>query len=247
MLVERGSDTLRFGFRMRVHIIQHVALEGPGAISEWARERGHSISITEQFRRGTLPAVGDFDFLVIMGGPMSANDGAQLDWLAGEKQLIAEAMGEEKAILGVCLGAQLLAQTLGARVYATPQKEIGWFPVHLTLEAERSRLFAGLPARMTVLHWHGETFDLPQGAVLLAESKLCRNQAFELDGRVLGLQFHLEVQPQGLERLIENSAAELTRAPAVQTAAEIRASSHLAQTLQPTLYTILDRLAAAAS
>ena len=83
--------------------------------------------------------------------------------------------------------------------------------------------------------------------MLLAESKLCRNQAFEVDGRVLGLQFHLEVQPQGLERMIEKSVAELTRAPAVQTAAEIRASSHLAQTLRPTLYTILDRLAAAAS
>lgn len=232
---------------MRVHIIQHVALEGPGAISQWARERGHSISVTEQFTRGTLPAVGDFDFLVIMGGPMSANDGAQFDWLAGEKQLIEEALGEEKAILGVCLGAQLLAQVLGARVYPHTQKEIGWFPVHLTLEAERSRLFSGLPARMTVLHWHGETFDLPEGAVLLAKSKWCRNQAFELDGRVLGLQFHLEVQPQGLERLIEKSAAGLTRAAAVQTAAEIRASAHLAHTLRPTLYTVLDRLAAAAS
>ncbi|HET9178321.1 MAG TPA: type 1 glutamine amidotransferase [Terriglobia bacterium] len=232
---------------MRVHIIQHVALEGPGAISQWARERGHSTSVTEQFTRGTLPAVGDFDFLVIMGGPMSANDGAQFDWLAGEKQLIEEALGEEKAILGVCLGAQLLAQALGARVYPHPEKEIGWFPVRLTLEAERSRLFSGLPARMTVLHWHGETFDLPEGATLLAESRLCRNQAFELDGRVLGLQFHLEVQPQGLERLIEKSAAELTRAAAVQTAAEIRASAHLAHTLRPTLYTVLDRLAAAAS
>lgn len=232
---------------MRVHIIQHVAFEGPGAITEWAREREYSTSVTEQFRRGMLPAVGDFDFLVIMGGPMSANDGAQFDWLAGEKQLIAEALGEEKAILGVCLGAQLLAQALGAQVYPNRDKEIGWFPVHLTLEAERSRLFSGLPARMTVLHWHGETFDLPRGAILLAESKLCRNQAFELDGRVLGLQFHLEVQPQGLERLIENSAADLTRAPAVQTAAEIRALAHLAQTLRPALYTILDRLAAAVS
>ncbi|HEX5412333.1 MAG TPA: type 1 glutamine amidotransferase [Terriglobia bacterium] len=232
---------------MRVHIIQHVAFEGPGAISEWARERGHSISITEQFIHGTLPAVGDFDFLIVMGGPMSANDGAQFDWLAGEKQLIAEALGEEKVILGVCLGAQLLAQALGARVYPNPEKEIGWFPVHLTLEAQRSRLFSGLPSRMTVLHWHGETFDLPEGAMLLAESKLCRNQAFELDGRVLGLQFHLEVQPRELERLVENLPAGLAPTPAVQTAAEIRASAHLAQTLRPALFTILDRLAAAAA
>src|SRR5574337_536449 len=219
---------------MRIHIIQHVAFEGPGAISEWARERGHSISVTEQFRRGKLPSVDDFDFLIIMGGPMSANDGAQFDWLAGEKQLIAESLREEKAILGVCLGAQVLAQALGARVYRNLEKEIGWFPVRLTLEAERSRLFSGLPAKMTVLQWHGETFDLPQGAVLLAENKLCRNQAFEIDGRVLGLQFHLEVQPQGLERLIENSAADLARGPSVQAATEMRALAHLAQILRPT-------------
>jgi GMP synthase-like glutamine amidotransferase len=232
---------------MRIHIIQHVAFEGPGAIAEWARERGHSISVTEQFGRGKLPAVDDFDFLVIMGGPMSANDDTKFNWLAAEKQLIAEALREEKAILGVCLGAQLLAQVLGAQVYLNREKEIGWFPVRLTLAAERSRLFSGLPARMTVLHWHSETFDLPQGAVLLAESDLCRNQAFETDGRVLGLQFHLEVQPQGLERLIENSAADLARGPAVQTAADMRASMGLDRTLQPALYTILDRLAAAAS
>ncbi|HXH50659.1 MAG TPA: type 1 glutamine amidotransferase [Terriglobia bacterium] len=232
---------------MRIHIIQHVAFEGPGAIAEWAREREHSISVTEQFGRGKLPAVDDLDFLVIMGGPMSAIDDAKFNWLTGEKQLIAEALREEKAILGVCLGAQLLAQVLGARVYPNREKEIGWFPVRLTLAAERSRFFSGLPARMTVLHWHGETFDLPQGAVLLAESDLCRNQAFEIDGRVLGLQFHLEVQPQGLERLIENSAADLSRGPTVQTAEDMRASIDLAQTLRPALYTILDRLAAAVS
>jgi GMP synthase-like glutamine amidotransferase len=232
---------------MRIHIIQHVAFEGPGAIGEWAWERGHSIVVTEQFSRGKLPAADDFDFLVIMGGPMSANDDAQWPRLAGERQLITEALREEKAILGVCLGAQLLAQVLGAKVYRNREKEIGWFPVRLTLEAERSRLFSGLPARMTVLHWHGETFDLPQGAVRLAETNLCRNQAFEVDGRVLGLQFHLEVQPQGLERLIENSAADLAPGPGVQTASEMRASVHIAQTLRPALYTILDRLAGAVS
>ena len=141
--------------------------------------------------------------------------------------------------------AQLLAQVMGAGVYENREKEIGWFPIRLTLQAERSRLFSGLPTTMTVLHWHGETFDLPEGAVLLAESALCRNQAFELDDRVLGLQFHLEVQPTGLERLVENSPADLTRGRAVQSASEIRASAHLVHKLRPTLYTILDRLALA--
>lgn len=231
---------------MQIQIIQHVEFEGPGAIADWARERGHSISVTKQFKGEKLPAVDDFDFMVIMGGPMSVNDEEQFKWLAEEKQLIAEALREEKVILGICLGAQLLAQVMGASIYPSRAKEIGWFPVRLTLQAARSRLFSGLPSTMTVLHWHGETFDMPQGAVLLAETPLCRNQAFELEGRVLGLQFHLELQPQGLERLIEHSAGDLTRGRAVQTASEIRASAHLAQQLRPTLYTILDRLALAA-
>ena len=230
---------------MRLHVIQHVVFEGPGAIAEWARERGHSIVITELFNGGQWPLLDDFDFLVVMGGPMSANDDARFAWLAAEKQLIADALRERKVILGVCLGAQLLARVMGARVYRNGEKEIGWFPVQLTPEAAASRLFCDLPQRMTVLHWHGETFDLPPGAVHLAESDLCRNQAFEIGGRVLGLQFHLEVLPEGLEKLVENTAADLTPGPAVQLADEIRASAHLAQTLRPLLWTILDRMAGA--
>lgn len=230
---------------MRIHIVQHVAFEGPGAIADWAKERGHSVEATEQFRGGRLPAIDEFDYLVIMGGPMSANDDTQFEWLAGEKRLIAEALRDQKAILGVCLGAQLVANVLGARVFRNREKEIGWLPVRLCSEAAGSRLFGGLPAEMTVLHWHGETFDLPRDAVHLAESDLCRNQAFEIGGRVLALQFHLDVQPEGLEELIANSAADLTPGPAVQTAEEIRASAHLSQGLRPTLYTILDRMAEA--
>ena len=233
---------------MRIHIIQHVAFEGPGAIAGWALERGHSITVTEQFRGGKLPPADALDFLVIMGGPMGANDDAQFAWMAAQKRLIAEALRKGKAILGVCLGSQLLAQVMGARVYRNREREIGWFPVRLTAEATASRLFSGLPPEMTALHWHGDTFDLPQGAARLAESDLCRNQAFELDGRALGLQFHLEVQPEGLERLIANSASDLAvPGPAVQTADQMRAAAHCAQALRPVLDTILDRLAGAAA
>jgi len=229
---------------MRVHVIQHVAFEGPGAIGEWARERGHAVATTGQWSGAALPKSADFDFLVIMGGPMSANDDAQFPWLAPEKKLIAEALEAPKAILGVCLGAQLLASVLGARVYKNQDKEIGWFPVRLTPEACASAL-RDLPRTLTVLHWHGETFDLPEGAVRLASSEACLNQAFEFQGRALGLQFHLEVGPEGLKKLIENSAGDINPGPFVQSAGEMLAAAEdLSQGLRPALYRVLDRMAA---
>ncbi|HZT69175.1 MAG TPA: type 1 glutamine amidotransferase [Terriglobia bacterium] len=231
---------------MHLHIIQHVPFEGPGAIAEWAQVRGHSISRTEQWRDERLPSMEEFDLLVMMGGPMSANDDREFPWLAAEKRFITEAVEGRKAVLGVCLGAQLVANVLGARVYRNPEKEVGWFPVRLTHEAAKSQMFSGFPPTMTVLHWHGETFDLPVGAVRLAESEFCHNQAFEIGGRVLGLQFHMEVLPEGLESLIENCSADLMPGPAVQTAEEILRFAHLTQTLQPRLYSILDRMAEAA-
>ena len=227
---------------MRVHIIQHVAFEGPGAIGDWARERGHVVTITKQWLGAALPKATDFDFLVIMGGPMSANDEARLAWLAPEKELIREALKEQKAILGVCLGAQLLASVLGARVYRNQHKEIGWFPIRLTPEARES-LLDGLPEMMKVLHWHGETFDLPEGSIRLAESDACRNQAFEFGGRALGLQFHLEVEPEGLGKLIENSGGDIGSGPYVQSAGEMRTAAELSLALRPSLYRVLDRMA----
>lgn len=228
---------------MRIHVVQHVVFEGPGAIADWARERGHSLTFSEQWRAPAMPKPGDFDFLVVMGGPMSANDEAQFAWLAPEKRLIRQAFEASKAILGVCLGAQLLANVLGARVYRNKQKEIGWFPVRLAPEAQQS-LLGGLPEALTVLHWHGETFDLPQGAVRLASSGACANQAFEMGDRALGLQFHLEVLPEGLEKLIANSGGDLVPGPLVQSAGGMRAEAVAPESLRPALYGILDRLAA---
>ncbi len=230
---------------MQVHIIQHVEFEGPGAIGRWALERGHALGTTGQWSGAALPKPDDFDFLVIMGGPMSANDDAGFAWLAPEKKLIAESLRAQKPILGVCLGAQLLANVLGARVYRNREKEIGWFPVSLTPEA-RASVLRDLPETLTVLHWHGETFDLPEGAARLAESAGCRNQAFEFQGRALGLQFHLEVTPDGLSKLIENSAGDIGPGAFVQSAEEMQAAAAASKELRPALYSILDRLAAAA-
>jgi GMP synthase-like glutamine amidotransferase len=124
---------------------------------------------------------------------MSVND--PLPWLAEEQRLILEAIERNQPVLGVCLGAQVIAKTLGAQVRRNPVKEIGWFDIRMTAAAQNDRLFAGLAGEETVFHWHGETFDLPPGAVLLASSQACVNQAFRVGAAVYGLQFHLEVTP----------------------------------------------------
>ena len=191
---------------MRIHVLRHVPFEGPGSIVRWARSNGHALSTTELYKGGGLPDLRDFDRLVIMGGPMNVNEEDGFSWLAKEKKFIREVIGAGKSVVGICLGAQLIADVLGAAVYSGPHTEIGWFPVELTDEAATSGLFPSAPPNPTVFHWHGDTFDLPEGAVHLARSEGCENQAFLYDGRVLGLQFHLESTPKSVADIVRNSA-----------------------------------------
>ena len=144
--------------------------------------------------------------LTVMGGPMSANDEADLSWLAPEIALVRDAIASEKIVLGVCLGAQIIAKALGAQVYAGKQKEIGWFPVRAESGHE---LFDGLPGEFMAFHWHGETFDLPAHAERLASTPVTANQAFAVGSRVLGLQFHMEATTESVNALIENAADEI--------------------------------------
>jgi GMP synthase-like glutamine amidotransferase len=153
-----------------------------------------------------------------MGGPMSVSDEGCYPWLADEKAFIAQAIESGKKVLGICLGAQLIAESLGARVYANPQKEIGWFTIQRHPSSRSAPLSAFLPDETMVLHWHGDTFDLPSQAQPLARSRACQNQGFVYRDRILALQFHLEVTPSGLAALIENCSDELQPAAHVQTA-----------------------------
>jgi GMP synthase (glutamine-hydrolysing) len=203
---------------MKIHVLQHVRYEGPGSIQRWARGRAHGVGRTRQCDGEPLPAPADFDWLVIMGGPMNVHDEASYPWLVDEKRLIGAAIRAGKRVLGICLGAQLVAQVLGARVGRNPQKEIGWFPVHKVEAAGNSPLGLALPPEIVAFHWHSETFDLPAGAVHLARSEACPNQAFDWGGRVLGLQFHLEVSGEGAQDMIRYGAADLTEGPFVQRA-----------------------------
>jgi len=180
---------------MRVVAFRHVLFEGLGLIRPTLEERGISVEFADLYRDGaTLPELAGAAGLIFMGGPMSAND--PLPYLQTEFQVMRQAVERSQPVLGVCLGSQLLANALGARVYRNPTTEIGWFDIHLTEHAQQDALFAGLDETETVFHWHGETFDLPAGATWLAYSEACRHQAFRLNRNTYGLQFHLEVTPE---------------------------------------------------
>ena len=172
---------------MRLHYLQHVCFEGLGSIGQWAQERQYGTSVTRLYCNDVLPDLDTFDMLIVMGGPMGVGDEKCYPWLKSEKEFLSKVIAADKPVLGVCLGAQLLAEVLGARVYPNAEKEIGWFPVQLTEEGRRSGFFQGLPSELEVFHWHGETFELPQGASLLASSTACRNQAFAYEKRVFGV------------------------------------------------------------
>jgi GMP synthase-like glutamine amidotransferase len=204
---------------MKVHVLQHVAFEGIGSMAPWLEAHGADVSTTRFFEKPALSRPDDFDLVIAMGGPMSVNDESALPWLRPEKEFIRDAVERRVAVLGVCLGAQLIASALGARVYRNPQKEIGWFPIEATPGAPNAFRF---PEHCTVFHWHGETFDLPHGAVRLARSAVCENQAFQIGRKVIGLQFHLETTPESARAILDNCGDELEPGPYIQTEAELR-------------------------
>jgi GMP synthase-like glutamine amidotransferase len=214
---------------VHAHFFQHVPFEGLGSIAAWLEDRGATITGTRFFEEAAAPPkIDDIDLLVVMGGPMSTNDERLYPWLLTEKRFIADAIEKGTAVLGVCLGAQLIASALGARVYPNREREIGWFPVHPPVSPEKTRepafpIFA-FPEECTVFHWHGETFDLPIGALHLAGSRACQNQAFQCGPKVIGLQFHLEITPEGVRDLVEGNPGELTAGEYVQSAEAILAA-----------------------
>jgi GMP synthase-like glutamine amidotransferase len=211
------------GKRMRAHYLQHVPFEGLGSIEHWLAAHEYEITHTRFFESSTLPDIEAIDLLVIMGGPMSVNDEDTYPWLVVEKRFIREVIESGKAVLGICLGAQMIASAMGERVFPNPVKEIGWFPIH-AVDADDGSVFRFPPAE-TVFHWHGETFDLPPGAIRLAKSTGCENQGFQLGNSVIGLQFHLETTPELAEQLVLHCGDELVPSAYIQTKEDILSAS----------------------
>jgi len=211
---------------MRAHILQHVSFEGAGSAAEWLHARQAVVSVTRFHEPApSLPRVDELDLVIALGGPMSVNDERVHPWLRAEKRFIREAMLRGTPVLGICLGAQLMASSLGSAVYANREKEIGWFPIRAEPAEATAFVF---PPELTAFHWHGETFDLPPGAVRLATSAACRNQAFQLGARAIGLQFHLETTPESMALLLENCRHELTAGKYIQSERDMRAQDEQA-------------------
>ena len=229
----------------RIHYLQHVAFEGLGSIEEWACKNGHSLSVTKLYEAPSYPNLDEIDWLVVMGGPMGVYDEDKFDWLAEEKQFIRQAIAANKKVLGVCLGAQLIAEALGASVYPNKEKEIGWFDIHFTPDAATNELFFDAPATTKVFQWHGDTFDLPKDAIHLAYSDACKHQAFVYNKKVLALQFHIETTEESLDDIFTFTPKELVGVNRyVQSAEEMYAQRSFSQPNKILLFTILDRLAA---
>jgi GMP synthase-like glutamine amidotransferase len=202
---------------MRLHYFQHVPQEGLGTIEEWAKKRGWTITKTSFFAGEPIPRLEDIDWLVVMGGPMSVNDEHTLAWLKPEKQFIASVIQAGKTVLGFCLGSQLIANALGAKVQKNKYKEIGWYELRFTEKGRSIKALSRFPERLTVYQWHGETFDVPIKATLAATNEICMNQALIFGERVIGMQFHLEVTRDDVAAWIKHGPEDLTNDRYVQT------------------------------
>lgn len=202
---------------MSVLILKNIATEGPGTIADFLVEKRIPYRIVE-LETETIPEAGEFDTLVIMGGPMSVND--NIPYIRREEELVREFLSKGKRVFGVCLGAQIMAKAFGAAVYVGPQKEIGWYDIELTGEGERDPLMRQLAAseasatvskKVKVFQWHGETFDIPAGAERIASSELYPNQAFRFNEKAYAFQFHIEVTKELIYEWLKNEPVDMDK------------------------------------
>ena len=204
---------------MKIHYLQHVQFEDLANIKTWAAERKHFISATKFYLHEEPPAVESFDWLIVMGGPMNIYEEERYPWLSTEKKFIERTIKSGKFVLGICLGGQLVADVLGGKITRNNYKEIGWLQVKKINEG--SGLLLHLSDEFMAFHWHGDTFEIPNGATRLVESEGCANQSFEFGLNVLALQFHLESSETSIERLIENCRHDMTPGKYVRSSNEI--------------------------
>jgi len=227
---------------MKIHYLQHVAFEDIGSMEPHLTSRGHELTCSHLYKSELSHDPDDLDWLIVMGGPMSVHDERTHPWLGDEKKFIRSVIDAGKPVLGICLGAQLLAEVLGAKVYPNDHREIGWFPIMRAADSKPSALAKVFPDSLDAFHWHGDTFDLPEGALRLASSEACANQGFIWNEQVVGLQFHLETTRANAEALIAHCSDELDGSTYVQQPSLMMQSPRRFDTINLVMYKLLDAM-----
>lgn len=220
---------------MKIDVLQHVAFEGLGAIEAWGIQHPIPFMVHKLYQNDSLPDADEVDFLIILGGPMSANSHSYA-WLEKERKLIQDLIKRHKPILGICLGAQQIAKALNGNVFQGEWKEVGWHKIRKTTQR-----FDFIPEEMTVFHWHGEQFEVPHGAQRLFTSDACHNQGFIYQDNVIALQFHFESTQESIHALLENDEAYIDGSKYVQSAETI-ANYTIPAENQTILFRFLDYL-----
>ncbi len=235
---------------MKVHIVMHESFEAPAAIELWARRKGCTIRYTKLYEGEAFPTTCDFDFLAVMGGPQSpATTLDECPHFDAQKEIafIKKAVNEKKILLGVCLGAQMIGEALGARFDHSPNREIGVFPLHLTEDGKKDPFFKSFPDTFDVGHWHGDMPGLTPEAKVLATSDGCPRQIVRYTPTIYGFQCHFEFTPEAIEGMIQNNAHELEQykgLPYIETAEQLR--THDFTEINNILYRFLDYITAPA-
>lgn len=217
---------------MRINVLQHTPNEGPGSILDWAQARGHQVFVYHPYQFGHLPTANQTDLLVILGGPMSPND--DLPWIKQERVLIQQLLEQGTPMFGACFGAQQITKTLGYPVPKAPAKEVGWTPVYC-----QSKTIPGLPKKLLALHWHEEMFEIPKEADWLFSSDAVKNQGFVMNHRIVGLQFHLELQANNVREMVVNDFPYIKGSVLDQSATDILNTS-VPKENQQAMFKILD-------
>jgi GMP synthase-like glutamine amidotransferase len=208
---------------MKIHIIQHVPFESPGYLISWIGQSNNFVTVSRPYEAEWYPAPDCFDLCIVLGGPMSAGDTQQFPWLGRELDFLEKAVMKRKKMLGICLGAQLIARVLGGAVYQNLYREIGWHPVRLTPAARSLPMFERFPESWTAFHWHQDTFAIPPMGYRIAETDGCSNQGFLYEDHVMALQFHMESDVETVNALLRNCGGDLALGSYIQTEEEIRA------------------------
>lgn len=195
---------------MAILFIQHAENEGPGAFKQVLAAVNTPFHTTEIFLNRRLPLPSNCNGVIILGGPMNVDEEAKYPFLKKEKEFISNLLKEEIPLLGICLGAQLIAQVAGGTVFRAKEKEFGWYPVTLTEEGQKDTLFQDFPTSLEVFQWHEDTFELPPQAKRLATSESCFNQGFKIGKQAYGIQFHLEADAKMIYDWLDSDIEDQT-------------------------------------